>query len=150
MVSWVYALNPKKKKDTCFGVTCNNSYEQTVLYLWSLCFFSLSVSPRSNSPEDWNHHKRAVFFRDEEQRAWDRCDKPGIEMILQKIYLLCICAKLVHTTAFWVIDFFDMLQRLNEARRMMDKLRACIVANYYASAGITRLPEVTSHIYHNQ
>ncbi|XP_037537610.1 YEATS domain-containing protein 2 [Nematolebias whitei] len=34
-------------------------------------------------------------------------------------------------------------QRLNEARRMMDKLRACIVANYYASAGITKLPEHT-------
>uniref|UniRef100_A0A672RVI8 YEATS domain-containing protein 2 n=1 Tax=Sinocyclocheilus grahami TaxID=75366 RepID=A0A672RVI8_SINGR len=28
-------------------------------------------------------------------------------------------------------------QRLNEARRMMDKLRACIVANYYANAGQT-------------
>ncbi|KAG8135783.1 putative YEATS domain-containing protein, partial [Naja naja] len=27
-------------------------------------------------------------------------------------------------------------QRLIEARRMMDKLRACIVANYYASAGL--------------
>ncbi|XP_037643806.1 YEATS domain-containing protein 2 isoform X1 [Sebastes umbrosus] len=32
-------------------------------------------------------------------------------------------------------------QRLNEARRMMDKLRACIVANYYANAGTTKLPE---------
>uniref|UniRef100_A0A8C7WR27 YEATS domain-containing protein 2 n=1 Tax=Oryzias sinensis TaxID=183150 RepID=A0A8C7WR27_9TELE len=32
-------------------------------------------------------------------------------------------------------------QRLNEARKMMDKLRACIVANYYASAGITKVPE---------
>ncbi|KAM9322687.1 YEATS domain-containing protein 2 isoform 2-T2 [Pholidichthys leucotaenia] len=32
-------------------------------------------------------------------------------------------------------------QRLNEARRMMDKLRACIVANYYANAGMTKLPE---------
>ncbi|XP_034038482.1 LOW QUALITY PROTEIN: YEATS domain-containing protein 2 [Thalassophryne amazonica] len=31
-------------------------------------------------------------------------------------------------------------QRLNEARRMMDKLRACIVANYYASAGMTKVP----------
>lgn len=28
----------------------------------------------------------------------------------------------------------------------MDKLRACIVANYYANAGITKLPEVNSHI----
>lgn len=35
-------------------------------------------------------------------------------------------------------------QRLNEARRMMDKLRACIVANYYANAGMTRLTEHTS------
>ncbi|XP_041804677.1 YEATS domain-containing protein 2 isoform X2 [Chelmon rostratus] len=35
-------------------------------------------------------------------------------------------------------------QRLNEARRMMDKLRACIVANYYANAGITKLPEHAS------
>uniref|UniRef100_A0A3B3HLJ7 YEATS domain-containing protein 2 n=1 Tax=Oryzias latipes TaxID=8090 RepID=A0A3B3HLJ7_ORYLA len=32
-------------------------------------------------------------------------------------------------------------QRLNEARKMMDRLRACIVANYYASAGITKVPE---------
>uniref|UniRef100_A0A096LWM5 YEATS domain-containing protein 2 n=1 Tax=Poecilia formosa TaxID=48698 RepID=A0A096LWM5_POEFO len=32
-------------------------------------------------------------------------------------------------------------QRLNEARRMMDKLRACIVANYFASSGITKPPE---------
>ncbi|XP_008332108.1 YEATS domain-containing protein 2 [Cynoglossus semilaevis] len=32
-------------------------------------------------------------------------------------------------------------QRLNEARRMMDKLRACIVANYYANAGMTKNPE---------
>uniref|UniRef100_A0AAQ5ZQ46 YEATS domain-containing protein 2 n=1 Tax=Amphiprion ocellaris TaxID=80972 RepID=A0AAQ5ZQ46_AMPOC len=32
-------------------------------------------------------------------------------------------------------------QRLNEARRMMDKLRACIVANYYANAGMTKLSE---------
>uniref|UniRef100_A0A3Q3GD84 YEATS domain-containing protein 2 n=1 Tax=Labrus bergylta TaxID=56723 RepID=A0A3Q3GD84_9LABR len=31
--------------------------------------------------------------------------------------------------------------RLNEARRMMDKLRACIVANYYANAGVTKLSE---------
>ncbi|KAM8850068.1 YEATS domain-containing protein 2 isoform 2-T3 [Spinachia spinachia] len=35
-------------------------------------------------------------------------------------------------------------QRLNKARRMMDKLRACIVANYYANAGITKLPEHVS------
>lgn len=35
-------------------------------------------------------------------------------------------------------------QRLNEARRMMDKLRACIVANYYANVGITKNPEQTS------
>ncbi|XP_076000921.1 YEATS domain-containing protein 2 isoform X2 [Genypterus blacodes] len=34
-------------------------------------------------------------------------------------------------------------QRLNEARRMMDKLRACIVANYYANAGQTKLPEAS-------
>ncbi|XP_047224658.1 YEATS domain-containing protein 2 isoform X3 [Girardinichthys multiradiatus] len=34
-------------------------------------------------------------------------------------------------------------QRLNEARRMMDRLRACIVANYFASAGITKPPEHT-------
>ncbi|XP_042353778.1 YEATS domain-containing protein 2 isoform X1 [Plectropomus leopardus] len=35
-------------------------------------------------------------------------------------------------------------QRLNEARRMMDKLRACIVANYYANAGVTKLSEHAS------
>ena len=49
---------------------------------------------------------------------------------------------------FWFYCFFFppiVLQRLNEARRMMDKLRACIVANYYANAGMTRLPEVYSH-----
>lgn len=34
-------------------------------------------------------------------------------------------------------------QRLIEARRMMDKLRACIVANYYASAGLLKVGEVT-------
>ncbi|XP_048861045.1 YEATS domain-containing protein 2 [Brienomyrus brachyistius] len=32
-------------------------------------------------------------------------------------------------------------QRLNEARRMMDKLRACIVANYYANAGQPKVLE---------
>ncbi|KAM9225640.1 YEATS domain-containing protein 2 isoform 2-T2 [Dugong dugon] len=32
-------------------------------------------------------------------------------------------------------------QRLIEARRMMDKLRACIVANYYASAGLVKVSE---------
>ncbi|KAJ8274613.1 hypothetical protein COCON_G00092380 [Conger conger] len=32
-------------------------------------------------------------------------------------------------------------QRLNEARRMMDKLRACIVANYYANAGQPKVQE---------
>ncbi|NP_001107505.1 YEATS domain-containing protein 2 [Xenopus tropicalis] len=32
-------------------------------------------------------------------------------------------------------------QRLNEARRMMDKLRACIVANYYASAALNKNQE---------
>uniref|UniRef100_A0A673AQR7 YEATS domain-containing protein 2 n=1 Tax=Sphaeramia orbicularis TaxID=375764 RepID=A0A673AQR7_9TELE len=35
-------------------------------------------------------------------------------------------------------------QRLNEARRMMDKLRACIVANYYANIGVTKHPEVST------
>ncbi|XP_072297480.1 YEATS domain-containing protein 2 [Eucyclogobius newberryi] len=35
-------------------------------------------------------------------------------------------------------------QRLHEARRMMDKLRACIVANYYASAGLSKNPEQTT------
>uniref|UniRef100_A0A8C5AT27 YEATS domain containing 2 n=1 Tax=Gadus morhua TaxID=8049 RepID=A0A8C5AT27_GADMO len=35
-------------------------------------------------------------------------------------------------------------QRLNDARRMMDKLRACIVANYYANAGLTKIPEHTT------
>lgn len=35
-----------------------------------------------------------------------------------------------------------LLQRLNEARRMMDKLRACIVANYFANAGMTKVAEV--------
>ncbi|XP_028914724.1 YEATS domain-containing protein 2 isoform X2 [Ornithorhynchus anatinus] len=34
-------------------------------------------------------------------------------------------------------------QRLLEARRMMDKLRACIVANYYASAGLLKVSEGT-------
>ncbi|XP_030630073.1 YEATS domain-containing protein 2 [Chanos chanos] len=34
-------------------------------------------------------------------------------------------------------------QRLNEARRMMDKLRACIVANYYASAGQPKTQEAS-------
>lgn len=38
-----------------------------------------------------------------------------------------------------------LLQRLNEARRMMDKLRACIVANYFANAGMTKVPEVSPH-----
>ncbi|KAJ1089656.1 hypothetical protein NDU88_002805 [Pleurodeles waltl] len=32
-------------------------------------------------------------------------------------------------------------QRLLDARRMMDKLRACIVANYYASAGLPKIQE---------
>ncbi|MCJ8745019.1 hypothetical protein PDJAM_G00125450 [Pangasius djambal] len=32
-------------------------------------------------------------------------------------------------------------QRLNEARRMMDKLRACIVASYYTSTGLTKVSE---------
>ncbi|XP_060762035.1 YEATS domain-containing protein 2 isoform X2 [Neoarius graeffei] len=32
-------------------------------------------------------------------------------------------------------------QRLNEARRMMDKLRACIVASYYTNAGLTKVSE---------
>ncbi|KAL0966480.1 hypothetical protein UPYG_G00295770 [Umbra pygmaea] len=35
-------------------------------------------------------------------------------------------------------------QRLNEARRMMDKLRACIVASYYANAGLSKLQEQAS------
>ncbi|XP_068136804.1 YEATS domain-containing protein 2 isoform X2 [Hyperolius riggenbachi] len=35
-------------------------------------------------------------------------------------------------------------QRLNEARRMMDKLRAYIVANYYASAGFSKGHESTA------
>uniref|UniRef100_A0A3Q1IK81 YEATS domain-containing protein 2 n=1 Tax=Anabas testudineus TaxID=64144 RepID=A0A3Q1IK81_ANATE len=35
-------------------------------------------------------------------------------------------------------------QRLNEARRMMDKLRACIVANYYANVGMSKVPEHAS------
>lgn len=39
----------------------------------------------------------------------------------------------------------NALQRLNEARRMMDKLRACIVANYFANAGMTKVPEVSLH-----
>ncbi|KAJ6669181.1 hypothetical protein lerEdw1_007990 [Lerista edwardsae] len=34
-------------------------------------------------------------------------------------------------------------QRLIEARRMMDKLRACIVANYYASASLLKVGEGT-------
>ncbi|XP_044291947.1 YEATS domain-containing protein 2 isoform X5 [Varanus komodoensis] len=34
-------------------------------------------------------------------------------------------------------------QRLIEARRMMDKLRACIVANYYASAALLKVGEGT-------
>ncbi|XP_060690926.1 YEATS domain-containing protein 2 isoform X4 [Hemiscyllium ocellatum] len=37
------------------------------------------------------------------------------------------------------IEIID--QRLNEARRMMDKLRACIVANYYASAVQPKITE---------
>ncbi|XP_073530583.1 YEATS domain-containing protein 2 isoform X2 [Phyllobates terribilis] len=40
------------------------------------------------------------------------------------------------------IEIID--QRLTEARRMMDKLRAYIVANYYASAGVSKVPEVTA------
>lgn len=30
---------------------------------------------------------------------------------------------------------------------MMDKLRACIVANYYANVGMTKVPEVSFHIH---
>ncbi|KAG8445434.1 hypothetical protein GDO86_010276 [Hymenochirus boettgeri] len=40
------------------------------------------------------------------------------------------------------IEIID--QRLNEARRMMDKLRACIVANYYASAALNKSQEGSS------
>ncbi|XP_056420571.1 YEATS domain-containing protein 2 isoform X2 [Hyla sarda] len=39
------------------------------------------------------------------------------------------------------IEILD--QRLTEARRMMDKLRAYIVANYYASAGVSKVQEGT-------
>lgn len=54
-----------------------------------------------------------------------------------------------YTVCLYVCHYFPplFLQRLNEARRMMDKLRACIVANYYANAGITKLPEVHSCIF---
>lgn len=47
-------------------------------------------------------------------------------------------------TCIQLMDHFVycFLQRLNEARRMMDKLRACIVANYFASAGMTKATEV--------
>jgi len=40
------------------------------------------------------------------------------------------------------IRYLFFSQRLIEARRMMDKLRACIVANYYASAGLLKAGEV--------
>lgn len=50
-------------------------------------------------------------------------------------------------TMRWFSLLFIVWQRLNEARRMMDKLRACIVANYYASAGIPKLPEVHSCMF---
>ncbi|KAM3931681.1 YEATS domain-containing protein 2 isoform 2-T2 [Leptodactylus fuscus] len=40
------------------------------------------------------------------------------------------------------IEIID--QRLTDARRMMDKLRAYIVANYYASAGVSKVQESTS------
>ncbi|XP_040283821.1 YEATS domain-containing protein 2 isoform X2 [Bufo bufo] len=40
------------------------------------------------------------------------------------------------------IEIID--QRLTEARCMMDKLRAYIVANYYASAGVSKAQETTS------
>ncbi|XP_044146733.1 YEATS domain-containing protein 2 isoform X2 [Bufo gargarizans] len=40
------------------------------------------------------------------------------------------------------IEIID--QRLTEARCMMDKLRAYIVANYYASAGVSKAQEATS------
>lgn len=50
------------------------------------------------------------------------------------------CMKLVVLINHFFLVLF--LQRLNEARRMMDKLRACIVANYYASAGMAKPSEV--------
>ncbi|XP_075717418.1 YEATS domain-containing protein 2 isoform X2 [Rhinoderma darwinii] len=40
------------------------------------------------------------------------------------------------------IEIID--QRLTEARRMMDKLRAYLVANYFASAGLSKVQEGTS------
>lgn len=44
--------------------------------------------------------------------------------------------------ALHIVCSLFFLQRLIEARRMMDKLRACIVANYYASAGLLKPGEV--------
>ncbi len=68
------------RQHTCF--TCCDSQQVTAL-MWSLVFDMCSscfVSPGSSSTEDWNHHQRAVFFGDEEQRAWVRCVKSGTWM----------------------------------------------------------------------
>lgn len=65
--------------------------------------------------------------------------------IENQVYIKC---KVKHVDSLFF--FYFILQRLNEARRMMDKLRACIVANYYANAGMTKHPEVTWDAYRCQ
>lgn len=66
--------------------------------LVDLHFITVFYSPRSYSTEDWNHHKTAVFFRDEEQRAWDRCDQPGIRMIIEGFHIFF---KVKHDKCDW-------------------------------------------------
>lgn len=62
--------------------------------------------------------------------------KNGDHTAFHKHMLLCGCA---YGNVRAVV-----LQRLHQARLMMDRLRACIVANYYSSAGQSKLWQVTN------
>ena len=86
MVSWMFwHRTPALHLITAVKQLCPYCDRRSDIFI--IFFF---FSPRSNSTEDWHYYKTAVFFRDEEQRAWDWCDKPGIWMKLEKYIFFSI------------------------------------------------------------
>lgn len=58
-------------------------------------------------------------------------------------FLFCCCWKRIDVSTFCkLILFFYYWQKLHQARQMMDRLRACIVAHFYSSAGQQKMFQV--------
>ncbi|OCT81054.1 YEATS domain containing 2 L homeolog isoform X1 [Xenopus laevis] len=100
----------------------------------------MSGIKRSTEDKDPDYEDISVVHQNKRQKSAETTARDATVLKIESIIKEQFVTELKNKEH--EIEVID--QRLTEARRMMDKLRACIVANYYASAALNKNQEGSS------